>query len=165
MTPYIAGSVTPARSADIAAGNAICFISLSFVLKATPKVAPACAVLLHSIAGMSIISNPGSARAIRHAGTNAQCIPVIMINGMNPAKSSIASHGANPYTALITNWSPFPTIRPRGASRQSVMGAVMITISSGFKKFFDQSGVILSIRISTYFRRIVESMAGMMEEE
>ena len=80
-------------------------------------------------------------------------------------KSSIASHGANPYTALITNWSPFPTIRPRGASRQSVMGAVMITISSGFKKFFDQSGVILSTRISTYFRRIVESMAGMMEEE
>ena len=53
---------------------------------------------------------------------------------------------------------------PSGASAHSVTGAVMATIKSGFKKFFDQSGVIRSTKCSTYFKRIVESIAGMMDE-
>ena len=40
--------------------------------------------------------NGAESYAISAVGTKAQCIPVITINGINPAKTAIASHGANP---------------------------------------------------------------------
>ena len=58
-----------------------------------------------------------------------------------------------------------PIIRPSGASRHSVIGAVMTTISRGFKKFFDHCGVKRSTRISTYLSSRVDSIAGIMDDE
>ena len=56
-------------------------------------------------------------------------------------------------------------MEPSGASTTRVTIPVTKTIIRGFKKFFAQSGVILSTPISTYLRRIVASIAGMIDEE
>ena len=80
LTPYIAGSVTPASNAEIPDALATCFKSLFLDFNDTASVEAPCAKLEASIA--LIIKchiHLDLLTLLMPAGTNAQCIPVITI--------------------------------------------------------------------------------------
>ena len=81
VTPYNAGSVTPANRAEIPAPKAICFKFLSLAFIETASAAAPCAIFAASIAG-KIKTSGVAAEAIKKIGANAQCIPVITISGI-----------------------------------------------------------------------------------
>ena len=93
LIPYMAGSVTPATQAEIPHAIPSKRISRSFVLHATPKEAPPWARLEQYCVTRTSTSNPTVARLLNIMGTRAQCMPVIIINGMSAASTPTVSHG------------------------------------------------------------------------
>ncbi len=150
VTPYKAGSVTPANKAENPAAKAICFVLLFLLLNATAIEAAPCAKLEPNIAGR--INTSGVAiEAAKKIGAKAQCIPVITINGMIAPRTAKVNQPATPCICSTNCDNPSPTITPRGPTRTKAMKPETSRTKVGCKKLFVTAGVTLLKTASIYF--------------